>query len=204
MYLRFLFLIWSIECIILQSNLDPWSFEDYDQEFTSLQKNHQQLYCMRWCPNSLFDTLDKNKHNWIEGNATWIEKYQGDIYENYGAPIYYSQSRKKTGLRCCHMCTRDCFQVVHNTSSGSFNNVSLLTFGTIDRVHALKLTIQRWNGPIVLLIYAHDYQDGKRNLNPIRKQILKNFLQEVNAYQKDVLVISYFSKAKMSYIVNIM
>lgn len=158
---------------------------------------HELKYCMSWCPKSrpvrtLFPETNGTYHT--------FQSYENDSFVSFGHKL----TRAMFENRCCHVCTRDCFHIVHNNlaaydTSQSLSEISLLTVGTTDRLQIFNETSRRWPGPKVMILFFSDYNDnfvGVTKAPRATKQVklVKKFAEK---YFKNTLVLAYIAKRRM-------
>eukprot|EP00475_Leptophrys_vorax_P038186 TRINITY_DN6686_c0_g1_i1.p1 TRINITY_DN6686_c0_g1~~TRINITY_DN6686_c0_g1_i1.p1 ORF type:complete len:586 (-),score=137.32 TRINITY_DN6686_c0_g1_i1:64-1821(-) len=129
---------------------------------TQVLESHQ--YCMLWC--SATDPVFSNK--------SWTAFYQdasedeavllGSYDQTEDRPVYQRESAEVLNARCCQIATRKSFQVIHDSRPKAAESldreVTLITFGTYERIQSLVEIQRRWNGPIVFVLYLQDHNDA--------------------------------------------
>jgi hypothetical protein len=132
-------------------------WENLKNQRDSVLNSHQ--YCMLWCPESEF----RNVSEWTFYRDLSPEqaRERGSYYNTEFRDVYQDSSMKSIDAVCCQIATRESFQVIYDTRRGGGLNddVTLVTFGTFERMHSILETAKRWKGPIVLVVYVPDYND---------------------------------------------
>jgi hypothetical protein len=131
------------------------------KEFNSRQDMSldQHQYCMLWCPD---DQLE-NVSEWDLYRDLTPEEAEklGSYYTTENRDIYQTSSMEYLNVTCCQVATRKSFNVIYDTrhSDDLGKDVTLITFGTFDRLTAVLETKRRWIGPMVVVLYVSDYND---------------------------------------------
>jgi hypothetical protein len=137
----------------------------------------QHQYCMRWCPIedfvnvsewSLYRDLDPEEAREL---GSYAKTQARDVYQKFTADAL--------NITCCQIATRESFTVVYDSrhSNDLEHDVTLVTFGTYDRLSAIHEIRKRWKGPIVLAFYLEDHNDliFQKNLVPNRYSANEEF-----------------------------
>ena len=118
---------------------------------------HSQQYCMRWCEEvnetsvsgtmfraDLYPDLPRNSS--ARKHAMSLPPYAGQ---------FQNKAQRSLKVRCCRICTADCFRTVVDTRSPGFqsDDATLITVVTPGRFEAVERIRQLWPGPIVILLY---------------------------------------------------
>eukprot|EP00475_Leptophrys_vorax_P034781 TRINITY_DN565_c0_g1_i1.p1 TRINITY_DN565_c0_g1~~TRINITY_DN565_c0_g1_i1.p1 ORF type:complete len:590 (-),score=87.77 TRINITY_DN565_c0_g1_i1:62-1831(-) len=126
----------------------------------SMLDKHQ--YCMLWCSEDdpMFSSSPEEDFYRDLTDSEAIRDI-GSYYTTEGRDVYQNDTMAALGFRCCQIATRDSFTVMYDTrpSEYSDDDVTLVTFGTFERVDALYEVRARWRGPIVFVLYVSDHND---------------------------------------------
>eukprot|EP00475_Leptophrys_vorax_P015375 TRINITY_DN2171_c0_g1_i1.p1 TRINITY_DN2171_c0_g1~~TRINITY_DN2171_c0_g1_i1.p1 ORF type:complete len:556 (-),score=111.83 TRINITY_DN2171_c0_g1_i1:145-1692(-) len=128
------------------------------------QKNDEyHQYCMLWCPADDEVFVSRPSEFQFYQDLTADEAAQRGIsyYTSEGRDVYQNESMSALKMRCCQIATRESFDVVYDTRSNDSldTDVTLVTFGTVNRMDALQEIKERWRGPVVFVLYVLDHND---------------------------------------------
>ena len=145
------------------------------------QWHAQQQYCLRWCPQDM-DVVN--------------------LYPESGAsgPSYHAEFTDKAsqalGVQCCHICTKDCFEVLFDSRvSRDHDQITLTTIATESRWRHLQRLRKAWKGPMAVLFYVSDYEIAQSS-SPTFENPFGTFRELVNAEAgafENTLFVAYFA-----------
>jgi hypothetical protein len=123
---------------------------------------NQHQYCMLWCPADQFTNTDVPHGNFYRDLTVTQASRLGSYYRTEHRDILQDETMKKLDIVCCQIATRESFEVVQDSRYGENlgRDVTLVTFGSFDRIDALYEMKRRWQGPLVLVLYMADYNDA--------------------------------------------
>jgi hypothetical protein len=128
-------------------------------EELKLKQDEQHQYCMLWCPAEQFENISE----WDFYRDLTPEQAQslGSYYATENRDIYQAFSVRNVNSVCCQIATKESFTVIYDTrhSEDLGEDVSIVTFGTFDRLSAVVETKRRWKGPLVVVLYVSDHND---------------------------------------------
>eukprot|EP00475_Leptophrys_vorax_P039346 TRINITY_DN7093_c0_g1_i2.p1 TRINITY_DN7093_c0_g1~~TRINITY_DN7093_c0_g1_i2.p1 ORF type:complete len:582 (+),score=133.95 TRINITY_DN7093_c0_g1_i2:124-1869(+) len=194
----------SLEAVVGAAVVSPkdelWHRIKTQQE--NILNSHQ--YCMLWCnkEDAFFKKNSTARHVYQSlSSDDEAEKMLGSYYSTEDREIYQSQAMNLLGRRCCQIATRESFEVIYDTRSTSNfdDDITLVTFGTHDRVEAMHETKKRWKGPVMLVLYVVDHNDllyGQEGSELLTSTEQIQYVQEMlDTYKWDNLaVILYLGK----------
>jgi hypothetical protein len=135
-----------------------------DLAWDELKVNQQQVlnqhqYCMLWCPSDEYNQTSEWEF-YRDLSASEAQK-RGSYYSTEFRDFYQRRTQEALNVTCCQVATRESFTVLTDTRSHSNldKDVTLVTFGTFERVEALLEIRERWHGPLVVMIYMQDHND---------------------------------------------
>eukprot|EP00475_Leptophrys_vorax_P024846 TRINITY_DN3445_c0_g1_i8.p1 TRINITY_DN3445_c0_g1~~TRINITY_DN3445_c0_g1_i8.p1 ORF type:complete len:603 (-),score=135.64 TRINITY_DN3445_c0_g1_i8:823-2631(-) len=161
---------------VLDLRWDYW-VENYEKNLNEAQ------YCMLWCKND--DEIFLNGSN----------VYRDSPRHQHYAVEYQSGGERATGLRCCQIATRESFSVIFDSTQQVLRDddeITMVTFGSIDRVEALREHRVRWKGPLVFVMYSIDYNDHLMQTN-YRLDAEKLGKIATNEEWQDTLILQYIA-----------
>jgi uncharacterized protein YlbG (UPF0298 family) len=173
----------SLDYLFLESH-NQWK---YAQEKRSQTSHIKQSYCLRWCPID-FEVDDRNLYPEQSKSSSSVELvYEAD---------FQHKGKTRLAAKCCHFITQDSLDVLYDSrriDSEDSSDVTLVTFGSYDRVESFMEMARRWKGPSVVLFYCVDYNDHITNEPCTAQQALlaeKLLLERPS----NSLVVAYIAK----------
>ena len=170
------------------------TFEEWTQTHDSWLSSKQ--YCMRWCDRNttleginLYPELSPEQAIQTESR---LGKYQGELQQS---------GEEALGVVCCHVCTRDCFQVVLDSRQDTFDpDVTIVTTSTESRWNNFVELRKAWDGPLAILFYVSDYMEvqsrGNIGFKSNKVEVLKKKIQSARSVLDNTLILVYEAKWK--------
>jgi len=130
------------------------------------------MYCMMWCPSS------------------------GAEAKPMQAPLIQTSVQTFMNLTCCKVCTlKACFTTLVDSRVAKSHHVveddiSVVTFGTQDRIKAFDRVNKLWPGPKVLLLYLDNYNSSMHEIN----NHLDSVKEMASSRWSNVLVLYYIAR----------
>eukprot|EP00475_Leptophrys_vorax_P019205 TRINITY_DN2621_c0_g1_i1.p1 TRINITY_DN2621_c0_g1~~TRINITY_DN2621_c0_g1_i1.p1 ORF type:complete len:540 (+),score=93.26 TRINITY_DN2621_c0_g1_i1:57-1676(+) len=115
---------------------------------TQQEMRQTHSYCLLWCDAN--DLIFRNSSRLMDLYSTSEDR---DVFQE---PLTEAVSTK-----CCYVASQDSLTVLYDSRNPNVldDEVTLVTFGTYNRVGALDETLRRWRGPVVLVLYVQDHND---------------------------------------------
>eukprot|EP00736_Rhodelphis_marinus_P006170 Rmarinus@m.11655 len=128
-----------------------------------------------------------------EGNAAWWRWWEDKGSKKMLGGQKYCMRWK--GESCCEQITSDDLMVIHDSNGpAAADDVTLVTFGTYQRISSFRRAAKTWPGPKVLFLYFTVYNAGEEEIVNAELEEVKNLMATDAEVSANTRIVAYVAR----------